>query len=187
MAELRVGFLGGGFIARFHLRALESVRGVRVEALHSRTPPEALAQEARARGLGPARVCASIEELAAQVEVVALLGPNATRLEALRRVIAARDAGAPVRAVACEKPLGRNLVEARAMHAAAHGAGLVHAYFENQLHLKALHAARAQLASLEPRCGAPLLARAAEEHAGPHAAWFWDPLQQGGGVLSDMG
>ena len=31
------------------------------------------------------------------------------------------------------------------------------------------------------------LVRAAEEHAGPHNAWFWDPTLQGGGVLSDMG
>jgi len=31
------------------------------------------------------------------------------------------------------------------------------------------------------------LVRAAEEHAGPHEAWFWDPMRQGGGVLSDMG
>jgi predicted dehydrogenase len=32
-----------------------------------------------------------------------------------------------------------------------------------------------------------VLARSGEEHAGPHNAWFWDPTQQGGGVLSDMG
>ena len=31
------------------------------------------------------------------------------------------------------------------------------------------------------------LARSSEEHAGPHNSWFWDPTQQGGGVLSDMG
>jgi predicted dehydrogenase len=34
--------------------------------------------------------------------------------------------------------------------------------------------------------GAPYLARCAEEHSGPHRAWFWDGRQQGGGVLSDM-
>jgi predicted dehydrogenase len=27
----------------------------------------------------------------------------------------------------------------------------------------------------------------AEEHGGPHEGWFWDPTQQGGGVLCDMG
>jgi predicted dehydrogenase len=30
------------------------------------------------------------------------------------------------------------------------------------------------------------LARAAEEHGGPHSAWFWNPQLSGGGVLLDM-
>ncbi|HET7040880.1 MAG TPA: Gfo/Idh/MocA family oxidoreductase, partial [Gemmatimonadales bacterium] len=34
--------------------------------------------------------------------------------------------------------------------------------------------------------GRPYLARAAEEHAGPHMPWFWNGKLQGGGVLNDM-
>jgi predicted dehydrogenase len=34
--------------------------------------------------------------------------------------------------------------------------------------------------------GRPYLARAAEEHSGPHAPWFWQGRLQGGGVLNDM-
>jgi len=34
--------------------------------------------------------------------------------------------------------------------------------------------------------GRPYLARAAEEHSGPHAPWFWRGELQGGGVLNDM-
>src|ERR687892_431107 len=34
--------------------------------------------------------------------------------------------------------------------------------------------------------GPPFLARAAEEHSGPHEAWFWSGERQGGGVLNDM-
>ena len=34
--------------------------------------------------------------------------------------------------------------------------------------------------------GRPYLSRAAEEHGGPHEPWFWDGVQQGGGVLNDM-
>ena len=34
--------------------------------------------------------------------------------------------------------------------------------------------------------GRPYLARAAEEHSGPHSAWFWEGELQGGGVLNDM-
>ena len=37
-----------------------------------------------------------------------------------------------------------------------------------------------------PACGRPYLARAAEEHSGPHMPWFWQGRRQGGGVLSDM-
>jgi len=34
--------------------------------------------------------------------------------------------------------------------------------------------------------GRPFLARAAEEHSGPHMPWFWEGELQGGGVLNDM-
>src|SRR2546426_3056116 len=34
--------------------------------------------------------------------------------------------------------------------------------------------------------GRPYLARAAEEHSGPHMPWFWQDKLQGGGVLNDM-
>jgi len=34
--------------------------------------------------------------------------------------------------------------------------------------------------------GRPYLARAAEEHSGPHKPWFWRGKLQGGGVLNDM-
>src|SRR6267143_1102460 len=34
--------------------------------------------------------------------------------------------------------------------------------------------------------GRPYLARAAEEHSGPHGPWFWQGSLQGGGVLNDM-
>ena len=34
--------------------------------------------------------------------------------------------------------------------------------------------------------GRPYLARAAEEHSGPHMPWFWRGELQGGGVLNDM-
>jgi predicted dehydrogenase len=37
-----------------------------------------------------------------------------------------------------------------------------------------------------PLTGRPYLARAAEEHSGPHMPWFWSGERQGGGVLNDM-
>ncbi len=184
---IRYGIVGGGFVAGFHLRALESVRGIEVSGLTSRTPPEGLAALARERGLGDAVVYDSVEELAANVDVVAMFAPNFTRVPTMEAIDRAVAGGAELRALVCEKPLARNVAEGRRVLELAREIGVPTAFFENQLHLPALQAAQDQLAAVADAMGPLGLARAAEEHAGPHNAWFWDPAQQGGGVLSDMG
>ena len=187
MDTLRYGLIGGGFITQFHLRALESVRGVEVAGLYSRTPPHALAASARARNLGEARVFESVREMAHNVDVVAIYNPNFSRVDTIREIAAAVGDGAKLRGLICEKPLGRNLAEAREVARLGKEIGVPTAYFENQIHMKMLQGARAQLANVAATMGPLTLARSGEEHAGPHNAWFWDPTQQGGGVLSDMG
>ena len=59
--SVRLGFVGGGFIAEFHGRALEFVRGGEVAGLTSRTPPTTLAERFRAAGLGEAVVYEPVE------------------------------------------------------------------------------------------------------------------------------
>ena len=184
---VRVGIVGGGFITSFHLRALEAVRGVEVAGLFSRTAPHQLAETVRRRGLGPGAVYETVGELAANADVIALFAPNFTRVAVMEELFRAMESGSPLRAVVCEKPLARNLAEGRQMLAMAEEMGVLTAYFENQIHLPTLQAARAQLAAVTDKMGPLVLARAAEEHSGPHNSWFWDPMQQGGGVLSDMG
>ncbi len=184
---LRYGIVGGGFLPAFMLRALTQVRGVEVAGLVSRRPPEALAQFARENGLGPARVFGSITEMVPHVDVVAFFGPNFTRVEALEETADAVRAGARLKGLICEKPLARNLREARRVLELARSIGAPTAYFENQIHMKSVAVSLAQLAPVMRVNGPLLLARAAEEHGGPHGAWFWDPRLQGGGVLSDMG
>lgn len=187
MAALRYGIVGGGFITTFQLRALLQVRGVEVCGLVSRRPPEELAKWVRDHDLGPACVYSNVREMAENVDVVAIFSPNFSRLQVVEEIAAAVAGGAQLKGVICEKPLGRNLVEARRMVEIVEKLKLPHAYFENQLHMKTLQATRSQLAPVVCAMGAPVLARSAEEHAGPHNAWFWDPTQQGGGVMSDMG
>ena len=183
-AALRYGIVGGGFITGFQLRALASVRGVEVAGLVSRTPPEAHAAWVREHELGPAKIYASIAEMAPEVDVVAFFGPNFTRVSALEELVAS---GAKPVGLIVEKPLARNLPEARRVLELARQIGAPTAYFENQIHMKSLRTALAQLEGVSRAMGPLTLVRASEEHAGPHSAWFWDPTQQGGGVLSDMG
>jgi predicted dehydrogenase len=89
--------------------------------------------------------------------------------------------------VICEKPLGRNVAEARRLVELAESVKLPTAYFENQIFMKPVRTEMAQLEPLQNRMGPLSLSRSAEEHGGPHEGWFWDPTRQGGGVLCDMG
>ena len=187
MQPLRYGIVGGGFITMFHLRALEQVRGVEVAGLVSRRPPERAAAYVREHGLGEGRIFRSVKEMAPYVDVIAVFGPNFTRLAVVEEIVDAVKAGAPLKGVICEKPLGRNLAEARRLVSLINEVKLPNAYFENQIYMKSVRSAREQLRPVIEAMGPPLLTRSGEEHAGPHNAWFWDPVQQGGGVMSDMG
>jgi len=190
---LRIGFVGAGFIANFHLEALVAVRNVQVAGIFSprAEPREAAAAKAEALGLGPCRAFGSIEAMLASGEVDALwlLAPNSTRVETmrtLRDLVKAGKAGA-LRAIACEKPLARTLAEAKEMLALVEEAGLLHGYLENQLFMPAVQRGREIVwRRAVPESGRPYIARAAEEHSGPHEPWFWQADEQGGGVLLDM-
>jgi predicted dehydrogenase len=187
METLRYGIVGSGFVAQFHLRALESVRGVEVAGLTSRTAPHELAASVRGRGLGEARVFESVRAMVSEVDVVAIFNANLCRIEVMEEIAAAVRGGATLRGLICEKPLARNLGEARRVLELAGDIGAPTAYFENQIHMKMLQQARTQLEESAAAMGPLTLVRAAEEHGGPHSGWFWDPALQGGGVLSDMG
>jgi predicted dehydrogenase len=189
---LRIGFVGSGFIAKFHLKSFQSVRHVQVTGVYSPTAShrEAIAEAANAAELGPCRAHATLQSLleADDVDAIWLLAPNDRRLEVMRALAEAVKSGrSKVRAVACEKPLGRTLAEAREVLALAEGAGLAHGYLENQVFSTAVERGKEIVwRRAAPLAGRPYLARAAEEHAGPHEPWFWQGDKQGGGVMSDM-
>ena len=189
MSTLRLGIVGAGFVAHFHLRALSQVRGISVDGVVSRTASsaEALADEVKHSDLGAGVVYRNVHEMAFHVDAIAIFVANFARVEIMEAIAAAVQAGATVKSVICEKPLGRNVAEARRMVELAGSAGLNTAYFENQIFMSTIQAQRAQLEQQQRTMGSFLLTRSAEEHGGPHEAWFWDPTQQGGGVLSDMG
>jgi predicted dehydrogenase len=189
---LNIGILGSGFVARFHVLGWQSVRGADITAICSRNPrtAEELAGLARQLGVGEPRVHTDPAELARDpgVDAVWVCSPNYLRVEQVEAVCGEVAAGrAELVGLACEKPLARTLSEARRVVGLVEQAGLLHGYLENQVFAPALRRGRQILwerAAL--RAGPPYLARAAEEHGGPHRSWFWDPIQQGGGVLSDM-
>jgi predicted dehydrogenase len=189
---LRIGFIGSGFIAKFHAQSFQSVRHAQITGVFSPNPAhrQALADAVNEAELGPCRAHADLESLLAadDVDAIWLLAPNDKRLEAMRAIHAAVKGGrSKVRAIACEKPLGRTLTEAREVLALAEDAGLAHGYLENQVFSTAVERGKEIIwRRAVPASGRPYLARAAEEHSGPHEPWFWQGERQGGGVMSDM-
>lgn len=189
---LRVGFVGTGFIAHFHLKSMIGVRNVEVTGVFSRKAEnrEKFAGEVEALGLGSCRTHESLEALlsADDVDAIWILSPNYTRLDVMRSLHGAIKAGrSKVFAVACEKPLARTVAEAREMLTLAEDAGLNHGYLENQVFCTpVLRGKEIIWRRAASTTGRPYLARAAEEHSGPHEPWFWQGDKQGGGVLSDM-
>jgi predicted dehydrogenase len=189
--RLGVGFIGSGFVARFHMRSWVGVRDADVRGVWSpnRERAEEAAALARSLHVGEARAFASIEEMVSSpdIDCIWLCGPNHRRVENMERIVDALGKGARLTGIACEKPLARNVAEARRMVELVEKAGVLNGYLEDQLFTPALARAReiawARGAAL---AGRPYLARAAEEHSGPHMPWFWQGELQGGGVLNDM-
>ncbi len=192
MKRLGVGIVGAGFNGRFHVRSWVGVRDADIVGIADRTPERAAEAAALAKslGVGEPKVFASAGEMAADPAVDALwiCAPNFTRVEMMEEIAAAVKSGkAKLVGVACEKPLGRTAGEARRMRELVKQAGLLDGYLENQLFSPAVTRGKEILwARGAALTGPPYLARAAEEHSGPHMPWFWDGALQGGGVLNDM-
>jgi predicted dehydrogenase len=190
--KLGVGFIGSGFVTKFHLQAWRGVRDADVLGIYSPNFEHATATAALARDLrvGNAQPFKSIEEMVAapEIDCVWLCGPNHQRLQNMRAICNALDARkGKLIGIACEKPLARNAAEARLMVELVERSGLLHAYLEDQMFAPAVTRGKeimwTRAATLT---GRPYLARAAEEHSGPHSPWFWRGELQGGGVLNDM-
>ena len=190
--RLGVGFIGSGFITRFHMQSWVAVRDSDILGVWSPNADnaESAAELARSLNVGDARVYSSITEMVTDpdIDCLWLCGPNHSRIENMEEIVHALKTGrGELVGVACEKPLGRNVREARRMVELVEDARVLHAYLEDQLFSPSLVRGREIVwkrgAALS---GRPYLARAAEEHGGPHAPWFWQGELQGGGVLNDM-
>ena len=189
---LGIGFIGSGFNTRFHIQGLQAVRDVDVRGVWSPNKKNAAsaAELARKLDVGEAKAHASITDMVADTDVEAIwvCGPNHTRVENVEELVHAIESGkGTLKGIACEKPLARNVAEAKKVIELVRRVGLPTGYLENQIFSPQVEAGRSLIwARGAATTGRPYLARAAEEHSGPHGPWFWRGNLQGGGVLNDM-
>ena len=190
--RLGIGFVGSGFNAKFHLQGFQAVRDADVLGVWSPNATHAGETAALARKLdvGEAKPYKSIAAMVADpaIQALWLCGPNFARIENVEEIAHAVTTGKGTLAgIACEKPLARNVAEAQRVLDLVKQAGVKHGYLENQVFAPQVEWGRAILwARGAANTGPPYLARAAEEHSGPHMPWFWRGDLQGGGVLNDM-
>lgn len=191
-SRLGVGIIGSGFNARFHMLSWRGVRDGDVLGVWSPTAEHArnAAAYARSLDLGECRPYRSIAAMVQdpRIDAVWVCGANFARIENLEEIADTIVRGkGELRGIACEKPLARNVAEAVRVVELAKQAGAMTGYLENQLFAPHVERGKQLLwARGAALTGRPYLARAAEEHSGPHTPWFWSGRKQGGGVLNDM-
>ena len=189
---LGIGIVGSGFNARFHLQAFTAVRDANIVGVWSPNAARAADAAALARTLdvGDAKPYPSIAAMVADpdIDAIWLCGPNQARIENVEEIVHTIERGrGTLRGLACEKPLARNVAEAKQVLALVKRVRLNTGYLENQLFAPQVEHGRSLIwARGAALTGRPYLARAAEEHSGPHMPWFWQGRLQGGGVLNDM-
>jgi predicted dehydrogenase len=190
--RLGIGFIGSGFNTRFHMQGFRQVRDADVLGVWSPNAKNAAsaAKYARELDVGQCKAYKSITDMVCDpdIDAIWLNGPNHARIENVEEVCAAVTSGkATLKGIACEKPLGRTVAEAKHILKLVEKAGIMHGYLENQYFSPQVSVGHNLIWKRgAANTGRPYLARAAEEHSGPHMPWFWNGEQQGGGVLNDM-
>ncbi|MBC7185919.1 MAG: Gfo/Idh/MocA family oxidoreductase [Calditrichaeota bacterium] len=192
VTRLGVGIVGGGFVGSFHIRSWVGVRDADIVGIvdKNRKTAQAAASLAKKLRVGDAKPYKTITDMVADpaIHAIWICIPNYARLEVMEEIVHALETGkGELIGVACEKPLGRTVAEARKMRDLARKAGLLDGYLENQIFSPSVVRGKQIVWSRGAAiAGRPYLARAAEEHSGPHMPWFWEGTLQGGGVLNDM-
>ena len=190
--RLGIGFIGSGFNAKFHMQGIVGVRDADVRGVWSPNTRNAqgAARYARQLDVGEAKAFRSIGAMVADpsIDAIWLCGPNHARIENVEEIVDTISRGkGSLKGIAAEKPLARNVREAREVTRLVKSVRLKHGYLENQVFAPQVDLGHTLLWKRgAATTGRTYLARAAEEHAGPHMPWFWQGALQGGGVLNDM-
>jgi predicted dehydrogenase len=178
MSEAKLGFLGVGWIGRQRMRSILDTGRARAVAIADPSPQ--MAEEAR-RLAPEAKLVTTIEDmLELGADGVVIATPSA--LHAEQAIRALKGGGA----VFCQKPLGRNAGEVRAVVDAARAGDLLLGVDLSYRFSEAMRSLRKEVQS-----GALGRIHAAElvfhNAYGPDKPWFYDPELSGGGCVMDLG
>ncbi|MBP1692913.1 MAG: ycjS 4 [Chloroflexi bacterium] len=177
--KVKVGIIGSQFEADIHADSFRILPDeAEVVAIASPTPGNAAKL---AKKYNIPNVYTDYREMLKQpdIEMVTITAPN--RLHCQMTVDIANSG----KHVVCEKPLCMTLEEADLMIDTCKKQGVLLLYAE-ELYFTPKYVKAKEMAD-QGAFGNVYLVKQSEKHFGPHAAWFWDVNQSGGGVFMDMG
>jgi predicted dehydrogenase len=193
MEKLGVGFVGAGWIVNtHHVKAWRGVRNSDIMAICDIDQVRAKKTAALAKelGVGKPKVYTDVARMAEDpnINAIWITVPNFARVPVVKAITEECLQGkSELVGLVCEKPLGRNVKEAKELLKMVEKADLLNGYLENQVFMPWIVKGRDILWTKgAAAAGRPYMVRCSEEHGGPHEAWFWDASRQGGGALSDM-
>jgi len=181
-APVSIAVIGGAFAGNLHAEAISLTKAARVCAGVASSPGSREAFTARWQVPSFASLTELIEAVTAGTiacDAISLAVPNALHRD---MTIQAAEAGL---SVICEKPLAPTYADAEAMVRACDQAG-VHLLYAEQLCFAPRYRRVKEMIDAGT-FGDVIQIQHWERHGGPHAQWFYDPAQSGGGVLLDMG
>src|ERR1044072_8142844 len=145
--RLGIGMVGSGFNAKFHLLGFQGVRDA--DVLGGGSPNQKkdgdTATIAPALGVGAGKAYPSIAAMVEDpaIEAIWLSGPNHARVENVQEIVSTLERGkGELKGIACEKPLARNVAEAKQVLDLVNKVGLPHGYLENQVFAPAVEVGR---------------------------------------------
>ncbi|MBK9608834.1 MAG: Gfo/Idh/MocA family oxidoreductase [Betaproteobacteria bacterium] len=178
-ARVRIGMIGAGFIAGYHLDGLRAAGGADVRVIAGRGLKNAAALAAR-HGIADATADWRAVLARDDIDAVVITTPDDTHPEI---AIAAAQAG---KHILLQKPMARTADECRRIIAAANAAGVhlqvsfMHRYFEETVRTRELLA--------DGAIGRPYALRMRNATPGPDwGAWFYSRARVGGGVVMQLG
>ena len=178
MENVKVGIIGSGFSAEFHLYSLKMLPSVDIVGISSRN--EKTAKELLAKFNIPNNKFIDYDKLLKlECDAVSVCLPNYLHKDITIDLL---NSG---KHVLIEKPLANNVKEGNEMIDAAKSANKKIFYCENNMYAPAFNKAKGIID--EGGLGEIYMGRGKEQHSGPHSAWFYKRDKAGGGSLIDLG
>jgi predicted dehydrogenase len=177
-AKPRLGFLGVGWIGQHRLQALVRSGLVQVVAIADPVPEQA--QQAARLAPEATVLTESAALLQHDLDGLVIATPSALHAEQALMGLAAGLA------VFCQKPLGRTAAETRQVVEAARSANRLLGVDLSYRYVRGMQTIRdlVQVGEIGTVYGVELVFHNAY---GPDKAWFYDPVQSGGGCVIDLG